>query len=324
MPDFYPSPFTTNIKEHSTQASPTTFKMSDTTPILNPNPQLHAYYESIESRAGYRLVLGGTRHFGYWNHDTYQPFPLSKPLRAMEDKLAEILALPVGSRVLDAGCGIGHVALRMAKTHGLRVSAIDIVGHHINKARRNIARSGLPEGSVSVERMDYHHLETLADASFDGVYTMETLVHATDLDAVLAGFYRVLRPGGHIAMHEYEHEDVGDNSTEDIVGEMRKINEYGALPMYDGSIPGVLEDKMGRAGFTDVVVRDYSENVKPMMRLFFVLALVPYLFVRLFGLERYFINTIAGVDMFRARGRWRYLAISATKPGGVVEGEKTQ
>jgi len=53
----------------------------------------------------------------------------------MEDKLAEVLALPRGAHVLDASCGVGHVALHMAKTHGLRVSGIDIVDHHIAKAQ---------------------------------------------------------------------------------------------------------------------------------------------------------------------------------------------
>lgn len=35
-------------------------------PLINDNPKLQSYYQSLESRVGYRLVLGGTRHFGYW------------------------------------------------------------------------------------------------------------------------------------------------------------------------------------------------------------------------------------------------------------------
>lgn len=35
-------------------------------PVINDNPELQSYYQSLESRIGYRLVLGGTRHFGYW------------------------------------------------------------------------------------------------------------------------------------------------------------------------------------------------------------------------------------------------------------------
>lgn len=37
---------------------------------INDNPELQSYYQSPESRIGYRLVLGGTRHFGYWDKET--------------------------------------------------------------------------------------------------------------------------------------------------------------------------------------------------------------------------------------------------------------
>lgn len=39
---------------------------AETKPLINENPELQSYYQSLESRIGYRLVLGGTRHFGYW------------------------------------------------------------------------------------------------------------------------------------------------------------------------------------------------------------------------------------------------------------------
>jgi sterol 24-C-methyltransferase len=98
----------------------------------------------------------------------------------MEDKLAETLNLSSGAYVLDAGCDVGHVALHLAKNYGYRIQGIDVVDHHVWKARRNVARSGLPDGKIKLRKMDYHHLEDLDESSFDGVYTMETFVHATD------------------------------------------------------------------------------------------------------------------------------------------------
>ncbi|KAI0106601.1 S-adenosyl-L-methionine-dependent methyltransferase [Hypoxylon sp. NC0597] len=302
---------------------PSSVETSDTAPLINPNPQLQSYYYSIESRLGYRLLLGGTRHFGYWDHDTYWPFPLSKGLRNMEDKMAEALALPRGSQVLDAGCGVGHVALRMAKTHGLRIEAIDIVDHHIVKAQRNFQRSGLPEGTVRARKMDYHHLEPFPDQSFDGVYTMETFVHATEPKAVLANFYRLLRPGGRLVMFEYDH-NILEGSPGDIAASMDKVNKYAAMPTNAISHPGVFKQMLEDSGFENVVVRDYSDNIRPMTRIFFLLAIVPYFIVRILGLERYFINTVAGVESYRGRGHWHYVAISATKPGGPIEALKSK
>jgi hypothetical protein len=66
---------------------------SDQEPLINLNQPLQSYYASLESRIGYRLLLGGTRHFGYYDKDTYWPFPINGALRAMEDHLFDTLGL---------------------------------------------------------------------------------------------------------------------------------------------------------------------------------------------------------------------------------------
>jgi sterol 24-C-methyltransferase len=105
---------------------------------------------------------------------------------------------------------------------------------------------------------------------------------------------------------------------------MRIVNDYAAMPTNALSQPGVFQSMLEDAGFTDVVVRDYSENIKPMTRLFFLIAYIPYLIITFLHLERYFINTVAGVNSYQGHGHWRYVAISATKPGGNLETAKTK
>lgn len=290
--------------------------------LINNNPQLQSYYHSLESRIGYRLVLGGTRHFGYYEHDTWWPFPLSRALRAMEDKLAATLDLGPGAYVLDAGCGVSHVAIHLATKHRFKVQGIDIVDHHIAKSRRNIAGRGLSQHQATVRKMDYHHLD-FADGVFDGVYTMETFVHATEPQIVLHNFFRVLRPGGRLALFEYDHE-LAHNPDDAMALSMKKINEIAAMPTNSVSQPGVFRQMLEDAGFTDVVVRDYSSNIKPMTRFFYLLAYVPFLIVTFFGLERFFINTVARVESYRGRQHWRYVAITASKPESADETKKCQ
>ncbi|RAH64381.1 SAM-dependent methyltransferase [Aspergillus aculeatinus CBS 121060] len=292
--------------------------------LINHDSQLQSYYYSLESRIGYRLFLGGTRHFGFYEHDTWWPFPISRALRAMEDKLAAVLNLPAYAHVLDAGCGVGHVAIHLATKYGYRIKGIDIIPHHLEKAKRNIVKSGLPDTQVTVQRMDYHHLESLGSDAFDGIYTMETFVHATEPEAVLAGFFKALRPGGRLALFEYDHmlED-GDKAQQAhhkaMAEDMRRINEFAAMPTNSRSHPGIFKQMLEDAGFEEVEVRDYSENIRPMTRLFFLVAYIPYLIVSLLGLQRYFINTVAGVQSYRGRDHWHYLAISAKKPGTLAE-----
>lgn len=294
-------------------ASPKT-PATDPKPIINDNPGLQSLYKSFESRLGYWLLLGNTRHFGYWETDTYFMFPLNGPLRRMEEKLYRLLDVPPGSQVLDAGCGVGHVALYMA-SHGLRVTAIDVMDHHLAKAKRNVSRSGELGSLVSVQKMDYHHLETLQTESFDGVYTMETLVHATDPLEVLKGFYRILRPGGHVAMHEYDHNYKSDEEIGKTLAKlMKEVSEYGAMPTWQRAKRGYYKQLLEEAGFVNVEEHDYSENVRPMLRLFWIIAAIPYYIIIFLHLEKYFVNAIGGARGYYAQKYWRYVAISARKP----------
>jgi len=127
--------------------------------------------------------------------------------------------------------------------------------------------------------MDYHHLESLPPSSFEGVYTMETFVHATDPEAVLAGFFR---PGGRVALFEYDH-DLPSDAPPDMAASMRTINKYmyAVMPTNKRSNPGVFKGMLSDAGFKNVVVRDLSENVRPILSLFFTLAVVPWRWCRI-------------------------------------------
>ena len=281
------------------------------TSIINKNKPLQDYYANLESRIGYRLVLGGTRHFGFYAQGSYWPFPVSRALRAMEDHLIASLALEKGSKVLDAGCGVGHVAIHLAK-NSYRVHGIDVVEHHLVKARRNIRAEDL-EGEITVTIGDYHHLDVLADESFDGVYTMETFVHATEPEAAATGFFRVLRPGGSLAMYEYDHVDYSTQRRE-VSTSWTTINKWAAMPAHQQFQQGVLKGILEEVGFQDVVVRDLSENVLPMLRLFYLLAFVPYYVFVLLGLKCHFPNTVAGYEGFVYRNAARYIAVSAKKP----------
>ncbi|TLD17442.1 uncharacterized protein PgNI_00028 [Pyricularia grisea] len=291
-------------------------------PVINTNPALESYYQSLESRIGYKLVLGGSRHYEFYENGQSFPFPIGRALRRMEQKLFEALQLPEGSRVIDAGCGVAHVASYMGKK-GLHITAFDVIDHHVSKARRNITKARLPEGQLTVQRMDYHHIETIPSASHDRLYTIETFLHSTDPEAVLAGVYRVLKPGGRIALFEYKHDlDDPDAPPGSLASDLKEVNKWAAMPTCQRSNTGLFEDIIREAGFENVEVRDYSEYIRPMLRLFYYMAIMPYFFVRLFGLQRFFINTMAGARGFVGLGAWRYVAITATKPDGEIEGSK--
>ncbi len=127
---------------------------SEPTPIINYNPPLQRYYHTLESRIGYKLFLDNTRHFGYYSLGTYWPFPIDGALRAMEDHVFRSLELKPGAEVLDAGCGVGHVAIRFARK-GVHVQAIDVVDHHIRKAQRSKHISNVSSIQMSDTRQGF-------------------------------------------------------------------------------------------------------------------------------------------------------------------------
>ncbi len=239
----------------------------------------------------------------------------------MEDHLFNSLKLQPGARVLDAGCGVGHVAMHLAGK-GLQVYGIDVMKNHVGWAQQCIKDRGF-EKSVTVRLMDYHHLEELPDESFNGVYTMETLVHATDPEQALGEFFRVLKPGGSIALYEYDHpkrDALPKDVPNDLLKSLEQVNRRASMPANESFEYGVLQSMLERRGFQDVVVGDLSENIKPMIMLFYIVAYIPFLIIRFLGLEAWFVNTRAGVEGYQVLkwGLWRYVAVTAKKPSKKV------
>ena len=104
-------------------------------------------------------------------------------------------AAPNGGRVLDVGCGPGHLANRLARDHGLAVTGLDLDPSMIEQARANARRA------VPAERRPTFVVGGVAtlpflDASFDLVVSTLSMHHWADATAGQVEIGRVLRPGG--------------------------------------------------------------------------------------------------------------------------------
>ncbi|CRG86493.1 hypothetical protein PISL3812_03499 [Talaromyces islandicus] len=276
---------------------------------------IKAYYESQESRMGYKLVFGGTQHFGYYTQGTWSPFPIDKSLRRMEEKLIGWLALPAGSRILEGGCGVGHVALYLAK-HGMSVTGVDIVDRHVEQARQSVRKANLPKDQVVIEKMNFEHLEAIPSTSHDGAFTMQSLGHAFSAEKTLAGFFRILKPGGRFALVEVERRvnPEVDQKNPKLTEQLSMINVGTGMPTNERSHDGFYKGLLEGAGFVDIESRDISDNILPVVRMFYVVLLVPYLLVRLLGIEKHFVSMLAGTAGYVGYDRWRFMVVTGTKP----------
>lgn len=157
-----------------------------------------------------------------------------------------LLAPEPGEQVLDLGCGDGVLTERIAAA-GARVTGIDASEDMVAVARKR----GLQAHTADAQSLDY-------DRQFDAVFSNAALHWMLDADAVAAGVFRALRPGGRF---------VGEMGGEGNIAILRaglraELIERGyALPERDAQwYPGVDEFRRvyGRAGFEEI-----SANIIP-------------------------------------------------------------
>jgi SAM-dependent methyltransferase len=129
----------------------------------------------------------------------------SQRLTDQATTLAELLladtVYPRGSRVLEAGCGIGAQTLTLARqSPGADLVAVDISLASLTAARRAVA--GLPNATFL--RADIFTLP-FAPATFDHVFVCFVLEHLRDPAEALFRLWHVLKPGGTITVIEGDH-----------------------------------------------------------------------------------------------------------------------
>ena len=117
---------------------------------------------------------------------------------AATEELARLLDAQSGDHVLDIGAGIGGPARWLAATFGCRVTGIDLTPEFCTAARRLVEATGLA-GKVTILEGDATHLP-FDDATFDRAWSQNVIMNIADKARFYAEAFRVLRPGGVLAL----------------------------------------------------------------------------------------------------------------------------
>jgi SAM-dependent methyltransferase len=152
-----------------------------------------------------------------------------------------------GKRVLEVGSGLGGCCLIIAGERGAAsVLGLDVEPVVIERARRSVEAAGLSD-RVSFQRVEPGPLP-VPDASFDVVFSKDAMCHIEDKAALYAELFRVLAPGGQLAVADWLVREDGPYSPA-----MEAFIGTTALSFHLDSLAGMAE-RLAAAGFVDVEV----------------------------------------------------------------------
>lgn len=114
--------------------------------------------------------------------------------------LARLARLNDTMHILDVGSGVGGPSRCLALEFGCRVTGLDLTAEYCRVAQILADRLGLSD------RISYRQGNALDmpfdDASFDVVWTQHTAMNIPDKPQLYAEMWRVLRPGGILAIYD--------------------------------------------------------------------------------------------------------------------------
>ena len=173
---------------------------------------------------------------------------------AAVDEIVEGLDLK-DRTVVDIGSGLGGVDLHLARAHGARVIGLEIERPLIELARKGVTAAGLGE------RVEFRHCAPgpldLEGESADVLFSKDSLIHVEDKAAAFGDYFRVLRPGGWLAMSDWMRSDRPYSKDMEYWFEMEGLTYHmQPLAFYDAALR--------KAGFVDIIVVDTSPDYRDL------------------------------------------------------------
>jgi MPBQ/MSBQ methyltransferase len=166
-------------------------------------------YDRWTNDALLERLWGEHVHLGHYGSP-----PRARDFRAAKEDFVHALVhwsgldqLPAGSRLLDVGCGIGGSARILARDYGFEVLGISI-------SPAQIARATDLTPVELAQRCRFAVMDALAlelDAGqFDAVWSVEAGPHMPDKQRYADELLRMLRPGGRLAVADWNRRDPAD------------------------------------------------------------------------------------------------------------------
>lgn len=165
-------------------------------------------------------------------------------------KTIEAMALRVGEKVLDAGCGTGLLTEMIASQVGKQgqVTGLDYSQDMLDVAATRCD----PLGNIDLHQGSVTSLE-FADNSFDAASCIQTLLYVDDVETAITELYRVIKPGGRIAVLETDWRGAVISSSDHAL--TRTLVETWDATVSSPNLPPILTPLLRSAGFNAIQVQ---------------------------------------------------------------------
>lgn len=136
-------------------------------------------------------------------YDQRENIRLQDQASTLEDLLHSDTHFPAGSRVLEAGCGVGAQTIALARNSPKAdITSIDISTESVAEAKRKVESAGFT--NVRFQQGDVFDLP-FDPQSFDHLFVCFVLEHLPEPTEILISLKRVLKPGGTVTVIEGDH-----------------------------------------------------------------------------------------------------------------------
>lgn len=136
-------------------------------------------------------------------YDQRENIRLQDQASTLVDLLHSDTLYPAGSRILEAGCGVGAQTVTLARNNPeVQITSIDISAASIAEAQQKIAAEGF--ANVCFQQGDIFQL-AFEPQSFDHVFVCFVLEHLAKPSEALAALKEFIKPGGTITVIEGDH-----------------------------------------------------------------------------------------------------------------------
>jgi SAM-dependent methyltransferase len=201
-------------------------------------------------------------------YSQYEARRLSDQANTLSALLHDGTAYPPGSRVLEAGCGVGAQTVHLVTSSpGAHLVSVDLSADSLAQARARVDAHS-PGADVAWHRADLHDLP-FADEAFDHLFVCFVLEHLSRPVDALAGLRRVLRPGGTITVIEGDHGSAffhpDSAHARAAIGHLVRLQ---AAAGGNALIGRRLQPLLSEAGYDEVVVRPrtvYADQTRPAL-----------------------------------------------------------